>query len=93
MGRNSATYAYARGEGEGSGKGPSMRRRETNSLSSLSSLFSDKAMKPQGKKKGGTAKAAGTILPPSSLSSHGFDGKDNGLGLGFRQSQDVGQSE
>jgi hypothetical protein len=93
MGRNSATYAYARGEGEGSGQCPSMRRRESNSLSSLSSLFSDKTMKTQGKMKGRAAKAAGTILPPSSLSSHEVDGKDNGLGLGFKQAQDMGQSE
>jgi hypothetical protein len=50
-------------------------------------------MKTQGKKKGKTAKAAGTILPPSSLSSHEVDGKDNGLGLGFKQAQDMGQSE
>jgi hypothetical protein len=90
MGRNSATYAYARGEGEGFRQGPSMRRRETNSLSSL---FSDKTMKTQGKKKGGGLEAAGSILPPSSLSSHEVDGKDNGLGMGFRQSQDMGQSE
>jgi hypothetical protein len=93
MGRNSATYAYARGEGEGSGQGLFMRRRESNSLSSLSSLFSDKTMKTQGNKKGGGLEAAGSILPRSSLSSHGFDGKDKGLGLGFRQSQDMGQSE
>jgi hypothetical protein len=50
-------------------------------------------MKTQGKKKGGGLEAAGSILPPSSLSSHEVDGKDNGLGMGFRQSQDMGQSE